>query len=328
MVLKDKDLYKIEETLNFWDCWGTYHPHWGSMRSVWWDLDCIESFEQDKFRLSDKERLNDFRISLKKFGIIDYISYKTSTKWTNNFPYIFVYKRRNDKYLYERSAYLKTCTNVNSDYLCKNANLIRCFKNDKNTVIDNWFSKEYNDAYIFAYNNQITTMPTIEQANMTWEIIRAEIAKMLANWVKKFWYYADPNISCNFTDTASVKWDLATAIIESCQYWIMWQWITQFRPYDKITKAEVSTAISRILWWTQYDWWTPFYTNHVYALENAWVLSDRNNINSNELRWNVMTMLMKANNILKNISADCDSPEITLACAMDSKECPEKCKSK
>lgn len=233
---------------------------------------------------------------------------RTSSYWAKHQPYVFVIQKLTPRSYdsihtanKERVSYigLKTCNNVYGGNwnACKDL-VARCFKNDENTVIDNWFSKEYNDAYLFAYNNKITTMPSIEEANMNWEIIRTEIAKMLANWVKSIGYYADPNISCNFTDTASVKWDLATAIIESCKYWIMWQWITEFRPYDKITKAEVATAISRILWWSQYDWWTPFYTNHVYALENAWVLTDRNNINSNELRWNVMTMLMKANDIL------------------------------
>lgn len=234
--------------------------------------------------------------------------YKTSTKWSQNYPYVFYTKwldlysnvvetARTRRYWF---IGLKTCNHV---YIwqktsCNSDLLTRCFKNSEKTAVDNWFSKEYNDAYVFAYNNKITTMPSIEEANMNWEIIRAEIAKMLANWVKSFGYYADPNMSCKFTDTSSVKWDLAIAIIEACQYWIMWQWITEFRPYDKITKAEVATAISRILYWTQYDWWTPFYINHTYALENAGVLLDSSNINSNELRWNVMAMLMRANDIL------------------------------
>ena len=98
-------------------------------------------------------------------------------------------------------------------------------------------------------------MPTIEDANMYWEIKRMEIAKMLSNWVASFWFYKDTTAKCNFTDTSSVKWDLATAIKESCQYWIMWQWITEFRPYDKITKWEVATAVSRILRKTKYNWW-------------------------------------------------------------------------
>jgi hypothetical protein len=78
---------------------------------------------------------------------------------------------------------------------------------------------------------------------------------MLANWVKSLGYTPDTSKSCKFNDISSVKWDLYTAIIESCQLGIMWQWISDFRPYDKITRWEVSTAISRILRGSQFEWW-------------------------------------------------------------------------
>ncbi len=260
--------------------------------------------------------------------------FKTSSKWNRNQPYMvdvvglkyYLADTLHRWWWHRWYVTIKTCTSING-LKCDLSFSARCFKDNENYIITNHYSKEYNEAYIFAYNNKITTMPTIEQANMTWEIIRAEIAKMLANWVKKFWYYADPNIPCNFTDTTSVKWDLAIAIIESCKYWIMWQWITQFRPYDKITKAEVATAVSRILRWTQYNWWTPFYLNHVNALKNAWVLTDSFNINSNELRGNVMTILMRANDIITYNSIDCDDPLIISQCYYWQEICPEKCKN-
>jgi hypothetical protein len=43
-------------------------------------------------------------------------------------------------------------------------------------------------------------MPTIEEAKMNDEIIRAEIAKMLANWVKSLGRTPDTYKSCNFKD--------------------------------------------------------------------------------------------------------------------------------
>lgn len=163
-----------------------------------------------------------------------------------------------------------------------------------------YYSQEEQEAYEFAYQNRITTMPTIEQANMNWEIIRAEIAKMFANRVKSLWRTPDISKSCNFNDISSVKWDLYTAIIESCQLWIMGQWISDFRPFDKITRAEVATAISRIVWWNTYDWWNPYYLNHIIALMNWWVVDSVDNVFKNELRWSVMTMLMKASKNLLN----------------------------
>lgn len=356
ITLKDNNINYDKQKCPVW-----YHiwsaEEWSKVIKLWWDI------EWNKYKFSELGKSNDLykidevfkneertdeELWILKFWedilinkwtrIEDHISWiKTSSYWVKHLPYIFIIQElvpeKYDMVHLGKTQWvsflgLKTCNNIygRNWNVCWKDFVTRCFKDDENTVINNWFSKEYNDAYVFAYNNKITTMPSIEEANMNWEIIRAEIAKMLANWVKSFGYYADSKIPCNFTDTSSVKWDLATAIIESCQYWIMWQWITQFRPYDKITKAEVATAVSRILWWAQYDWWTPFYINHVYALENAWVLTDSSNINSNELRWNVMALLMRANNILKNTSADCDDPQIAIACASWDSNCPAKCK--
>ena len=217
------------------------------------------------------------------------------------------------------------------NWYTRNSNMTSCISSPavttytpSTTTYSNWFSQEYNDAYAFAFANRITTMPSIEQANMHWEIIRAEIAKMFANWVKSMWQVPDSSRYCNFTDISSVKWDLYTAIIESCQLGIMWQWISQFRPYDKITRWEVATAVSRILWWNEYDWWSPYYAQHLNALRAAWIISDISQPNFQELRWNVMVMLMKASN---SFVADCDDPIIALACANDISDCPDECKS-
>ena len=204
-------------------------------------------------------------------------------------------------------------TRIDWELYCKCEEWYKLDKVNKMCILDttynskrnnNSYSQEYKDAYTFAYANKITTMPTIEQANMNSPIIRAEIAKMLANWVKNSWAVPDYSKSCNFSDISSVKWDLYTAIIESCQLWIMGQWISNFRPYDTITKWEVSTAISRILWGSTYEWWTPYYVSHINALQAVWVLDNINNPNTNELRGNVMVALMRASNNVqsKNIT--------------------------
>ena len=192
-----------------------------------------------------------------------------------------------------------------------------------NTSNYSWYPQEYKDAYAFAYQNKITTMPTIEEAKMNDEIIRAEIAKMLANWVKSLGRTPDTSKSCNFKDISWVKGDLYTAIIESCQLGIMWQWITDFRPFDRITKWEVSTAVSRIIWGNKYNWWEPFYSKHMDALKDIWVLKDIYNPNTNELRWNVMVMLMRASST--DELADCEDPAVLLACSLWDPSCPARC---
>ena len=45
---------------------------------------------------------------------------------------------------------------------------------------------ELGKAYEWAYANGVTTMGTYEAANMTAPITRAEMAKMLSNYAKKF----------------------------------------------------------------------------------------------------------------------------------------------
>ena len=195
-----------------------------------------------------------------------------------------------------------------------------------NSSYSNNYSTEFNNAYQFAFNNKITTMPSIEEANMNWEIIRAEIAKMLANWVKSLGRTPDASKSCSFKDISWVQWDLNTAIIEACQLGIMWQWITEFRPFDKITKWEVSTAVSRIIRGNKNDWWDPFYWKHMNALKDAWVIPDLSNPEINEIRWNVMVTLMKASGTEELLS--CDDPAVILACSLDDPSCPNKCLEK
>ena len=80
-----------------------------------------------------------------------------------------------------------------------------------------------------------------------------------------------------------------------CQLWLMWQWITKFRPYDKVTRAEFWTILSRLLYWDKYNWWNPYYKLHVNKLYMVWIMSDINWVDkNNETRGNVMIMLKKS----------------------------------
>ena len=44
------------------------------------------------------------------------------------------------------------------------------------------YTEEFPEAYTWAYSNSITTQPTIETANMYWEITRIELSKMISNY--------------------------------------------------------------------------------------------------------------------------------------------------
>ena len=155
---------------------------------------------------------------------------------------------------------------------------------------------ELGKAYEWAYSKSITTMPSYEAANMKGKVTRAELAKMLSNWAMNVrGMTPDTSKTCEFTDTASVKGDLGPAITTSCQLGLMGQGIPAFRPYDNVSRAEFGTALSRALWGGKYDGGTPYYKNHLQALQAAGIMNyiDGNWPASQEVRGYVMLMLMR-----------------------------------
>ncbi len=188
------------------------------------------------------------------------------------------------------------------------------------------YSDELVDAYNWAHSKSITTMATIDDANMYGAITRAEMAKMLANWAKDKGETPDTSKTCSFSDTASVGGDLGVAIVESCQLGLMGQGITAFRPYDTISRAEFGTALSRALWDDKYEGGNPYYANHLNALKAAGIMNQIANAESTkEVRGYVMLMLMRAEG--EEGWVDCNDSLTKLACELDSEDCPAACKA-
>lgn len=165
---------------------------------------------------------------------------------------------------------------------------------DPNEILANWYTREMNNAYNFAYENWITTMTDITKANMDWNLSRIAMSKMLSQYAinilnKK----PDTSKSCTFIDvtqdmdTSYDKW-----VTRACQLWIMWINIQKFRPYDTVTRAEFATALSRLLYWTK-DWENYYYSTHLEVLKNNWIISNTNP-NLQEKRGYVMLMLMRS----------------------------------
>ena len=165
---------------------------------------------------------------------------------------------------------------------------------NQNTILSNWYSRELNNAYKFAYINWITTMENIEQANMKWNLNRISMAKMLSqyaiNILKKT---PDINKKCNFSDvTMQMDSDFSNWVTLACQLWIMWVWMSEFRPNDDVTRAEFWTALSRMLFWLS-DWTDQYYSAHLAKLKKEWIISN-DDPTLKELRWYVMLMLMRS----------------------------------
>lgn len=158
------------------------------------------------------------------------------------------------------------------------------------------YTQELRDAYNWAYSNGITTQSSIDNANMKGKITREEMAKMISNYaVNILWKTPDTTKSCYFIDS-NINPDLVEYVTESCQLWLMGQWVASFRPKDSVTRAEFWTVLSRALWWSKNEWWTTYYQNHLKALKSEWIMNNISSPMDEEIRWYVMLMLMRSTN--------------------------------
>jgi len=156
------------------------------------------------------------------------------------------------------------------------------------------YSSELKEAYKWAYENKITTMSSIEKANMKWNITREEMAKMISNYAMNIlWKTPDSTKACLFIDS-NINPDLVESVTKSCQLWLMGQWVTSFRPKDSVTRAEFWTVLSRALRWDKYEWWSTYYQNHLKALKSEWIMNKIDVPMNKEVRGYVMLMLMRS----------------------------------
>ena len=66
------------------------------------------------------------------------------------------------------------------------------------------YSDELTEAYTYAYTNGITTMKTIDAANMYGNVTRIEMAKMIANYALNVLKMTpDTSAKCEFTDVTA-----------------------------------------------------------------------------------------------------------------------------
>lgn len=131
-----------------------------------------------------------------------------------------------------------------------------------------------NNAYLYAYQIGITTMNTIQEANMTGNLIRAHMAKMMVAYaIKVLGKTIDTTKTCTFNDIAGQTTELKNYIKRSCQLGLMGQGITSFNPEGEVTRAQFGTVLSRALYGTGNDGGDPYYLNHLTALKNAGIIS-------------------------------------------------------
>ena len=156
------------------------------------------------------------------------------------------------------------------------------------------YTTEMQQAYNRAYENKITTMTSIDKANMKWNITREEMAKMISNYATNIlWKTPDTTKTCLFSDS-NINPDLVSYVTESCQLWLMGQWVTFLKPKDFVTRAEFWTVLSRALRWDKNEWWSTYYQNHLKALKAEWIMNKIDTPMNKEVRGYVMLMLMRS----------------------------------
>ena len=186
------------------------------------------------------------------------------------------------------------------------------------------YSDELQGAYNYAYSKGITTMSSIDSANMYGELTRGQLAKMISNWAEKeLGTKADETKVCSFADAQTAEGDLAAYVKKACQMGLMGQGIDKFRPNDKVTRGEFGTTLSRAIWGTKYDGATPYYANHLQALKDKGIMTKIENPSQMEIRGYVMLMLQRTTNVEKG--AKCNDPVTVLACTMGATSCPAEC---
>jgi len=162
------------------------------------------------------------------------------------------------------------------------------------------YSTEFQEAYEFAKWNWITTMSTIQEANMNGKLTRIAMAKMLSQYAMNVLWQKPANlVTPKFNDvTDKQNSDYDNWVTLSYQLGIMWQNMpnNKFRPNDEVTRAEFATALSRMVYHTS-DWEyksTPkYYIHHMEKLIKEWIVT-KDDPSMKELRGYVMIMLMRS----------------------------------
>ena len=167
---------------------------------------------------------------------------------------------------------------------------------DQQEILENGLTREMNNAYEFAYRAGITTMETIEDAQMEEWLTRIAMAKMLSQYAINVLGKTPADVEVpEFVDVpAELDAEYDNGVSKAYKLWIMWKNMpdNKFLPFDFVTRAQFGTALSRLLFGIE-DGEDAYYTTHLAKLKEAWIISN-DDPSLEELRWYVMLMLMRS----------------------------------
>ena len=152
----------------------------------------------------------------------------------------------------------------------------------------------------------ITTMSTIDTADMMWPLLRKHLAKMISEFsMQVLWNSPELTKRCEFTDMDKESQEMQYYAKTSCQLYLMWLHPNGvdpknvFDPNEIVTRAQFGTVLSRLLWQRIYAAikWELYYGRHLEALKDNSIMTKIYNEwpSKQELRWRVMLMLLRVN---------------------------------
>jgi len=201
----------------------------------------------------------------------------------------------------------RDCTSSYYDSKCEPCSATGAVHPSATTKIGNItnskFSTEFNNAYLRAYANGLTTMPSIQQANINGKIIREHFAKMITEFaIKVLEKKPDTKKSCTFADAKNESEEMQFYIKTACQLGLMGREAdgkntkSSFDPTATITREQFATIVSRLLYGTTNNSTDAINraTKHLQALHDAKIINNISNPSMEEIRGYVMLMLQRA----------------------------------
>ena len=183
------------------------------------------------------------------------------------------------------------------------------------------YGEEQIAAYEWALEKGITTINDVEKANLWGGLTRAQLAKMMSQYMTNVLWktpaeaekveYVTPaeTEKIEYSDVNESLGDLADFIQTAYAYKIMWinadgTPLKNFNPNGKVTRAEYATVFSRVLFGDKYnksEW--NYYEDHLNALKEAGILTNTAPT-IQEIRGWVMLMMYRSNNTNTEISTE------------------------
>lgn len=139
-------------------------------------------------------------------------------------------------------------------------------------ILNQWaYTEEVKKAYKWAYENDVTTIQTLDNARPEEELLRWQMAKILVNYAINVLWKEITSIPsyCSWDDDE--EWpneEIKSYWKKACALWIMGVNVKSFNPMWKVSRAQFWTALSRLLWWDKNNaTWDNYYEWHLSALK-------------------------------------------------------------